>query len=237
MTVIAMPHEIGTCGRRIASRLAARLGIEFADEHFLGHRIADRLSRGKARFDRRFGQHGAFDDWLDVDDADLARHAEAEIQEQAAYGNILMRGWGASTVLRDNPHVLRIRVTAPTEFRISRLARKEHYGDRHVLSRMIWDADRCLASNLEPVFGQGWQSGDMYHVTLLSHLLPLEDAVEQLAAIVDAAVHPAGRARRRKARLHRPRPVQRWPRRIGSRERAVDPASLSEAEHVLFAAH
>ena len=43
----------------------------------------------------------------------LARYTAEEILDLANRGNVLIRGWGACVVLRDVPHVVRVRVCAP----------------------------------------------------------------------------------------------------------------------------
>lgn len=234
MTVIAMPLEIGTLGRQITRGLAHRLNVELADSSFLGQRIADRLSQPRARFDRSSGNLGAFADCLEVDDKVLGRAADEEIRELAAYGNIIMRGWGATSILRDNPHVLRLRVTAPLEVRIERLGRHEGIRDRDVLARMIEDADRCLATNLEPVKGPVWREPEIYHLSLATHGMSVGAIVDQLAAYVLAATKPGrpGLYSMSRVRRIRPMPAPRRPRRKGE---DFDLVSLSRAERTLFA--
>jgi hypothetical protein len=233
MPVIAMPHEIGTLGREIARGLAQRLRIDLADSSYLGQRIADRLSKPRARFDRNASNPGAFADCLDVDDTVLGRAADEEIRELAAYGNIIMRGWGAASILRDNPYVLRLRVTSPLELRIRRLGKHEGIRNPDILARMIEDADRCLATNLEPVVGPVWREHHVYHLSLAGQSLPVAAIVDQLAAYVAAATKSRRPGWHNLARTRRVRPLPA-PRKPQSTGEDIDLVSVSRAERKLF---
>ncbi len=179
MTVIAMAFEAGTHSRQIATLLAARLGIEFADIDYLRDRIADRLAP-------RIESHGphslspnSFRAALEMDDHELARTAEDEIRELAAYGNILLRGWGAAYFLRDSPGVVRVRTVASLKYRLAVLA--AHHPELSKAERLavIVENDKCLSSNLEPILGSAWTSPDLYHLAVdVEALGPIEAARE-----------------------------------------------------------
>ena len=180
MTVIAMTYEIGTQGRQIASELAVRLGIDFADDQFLERRIADRLMHGKGRVGTWAQQARNVDDWT------LARRATDEIMELSAYGNVLIRGWGAASLLRGKAHVIRVRVCAPASFRLRVLAERYPAQDDAALRWLIKHSDACLASNLEPVLGPDWQSDDLYHLKIDAQEMPVSSSVDVLERLIEA---------------------------------------------------
>lgn len=187
MTVIAMTHEIGTFGQEIASQLASHIGIDYADQQFLEERIADRSARDKGRCANQSDSAGHFDRHLQVDGRRLARHASDEIDELAAYGRILIRGWGAASLLRGNPHIIRIRVWAPMSFRLRVMAARDPTREKEALRRLIESSDACLASNLEPVMGPDWRSSAWYHIVLGTHLVSVDEGVAQLVRFITAA--------------------------------------------------
>jgi len=63
----------------------------------------------------------------------------------AQRGNVLIKGWGAATLLRDMPQVISARVCAPMEFRVrvmmERLGRKDAGAVREEIER--FDAARA----------------------------------------------------------------------------------------------
>jgi cytidylate kinase len=201
MTVIAMTHEIGTFGQQVASQLALRIGVDYADQQFLEQRIADRSARDKGLSACGCTSGTNFDSHLQVDGRRLARHARDEIGELAAYGHILMQGWGAASLLRDNPHIFRIRVWAPMSFRLRVMADREPTRNEGSLRRQIERSDTCLASNMQPVLGPDWQSAEFYHVVLGTHVMPVDDCVAQLERfITTASTQPGWRSRREAVR-------------------------------------
>jgi hypothetical protein len=57
-----------------------------------------------------------------IDRRRLFHYAAEEILRLAQHGNVLIKGWGVATLLRDLPGVISVRVCAPMEFRVRVLA-------------------------------------------------------------------------------------------------------------------
>ena len=194
MTVIAMTHETGTQGREIAARLAQRLGVDFADEHFLGQRIADRLVRDKGHFPSGLDQVSVLGDCLRIVGRGLRSCAAEEIMELAAYDNILMRGWGAASLLADTPNTFCIRLYAPMRARLRVIAARKPAADARALQDLIEQSDASLSSNLEPVLGADWRTAKHYHLVLNTELQSVDASVDRIACVIDAATRRAQRA-------------------------------------------
>ncbi len=194
MTVIAMTHETGTQGREIAARLAQRLGVDFADEHFLGQRIADRMVRDKGHFPAGLDQVSVLGDCLRIVGRGLRSCATDEIMELAAYDNILMRGWGAASLLSETTHTFRIRLYAPMRARLRVVAARKPAAEARALQDLIEQSDASLSSNLEPVLGADWRTAKHYHLVLNTDLQSVDASVDRIACIIDAATRRARRA-------------------------------------------
>lgn len=61
---------------------------------------------------------------LRIDGTRMARYTAREIIEIAVKGNVLIRGWGATYLLRSVPHVLCVRICAPMPFRTRMLMKR-----------------------------------------------------------------------------------------------------------------
>src|SRR4030095_13846480 len=61
--------------------------------------------------------------WL-INRKKLSRYTCEQILGLAQQGNVLIRGWGAATLLRDMPQVISVRVCAPMSFRVQVMMRR-----------------------------------------------------------------------------------------------------------------
>jgi len=62
------------------------------------------------------GEASLLERWK-LDRKRMSRYTAQEILELAAKGNVLIRGWGATYLLKSVPHVVCVRVCAPMPFR------------------------------------------------------------------------------------------------------------------------
>lgn len=191
MTVIAMTYETGTHGRQIATKVAASLGILLADRHYLRERLIDRLENRRLQGGCGLEEVAAFNHAHSIDDRRLARLAEEEVREHTAYGNVLLRGWGAASLLRDMAYVVRVRVWAPLDYRLQILSERNPGLSRGALLQAIAESDSCLSSNLEPVLGPVWRTDDIYHLTLNTETLTVPDAASRIEQLVVSKLKPA----------------------------------------------
>jgi Cytidylate kinase-like family len=178
MTVIAITHEIGTIGDELAAMLAEHFRLAYADRQYLEHRIADRWAERERGYNQLRSGVGRFKHFTNVSTSRLAKYAADEIVELAAYGDVVLRGWGATAVLRDSPHVLCVRICASMNFRERILAASKPNLTGSEICRTIHESDAMLSSNQEPVFGPGWRRDESYDVVLRSDLLSLRQVVE-----------------------------------------------------------
>lgn len=236
MPVIALTHEIGTFGWQIAAMIATHLGLDFADQDFLEGRIANRSMSEEHPAGCPHDAADGLGRSLAVDNWSLARHAEDEIRELAAYGNVVVRGWGAPSLLRDTPHVLRVRVVAPPCFRVGVLAAHHPTQSEAELLRLIDGSDTCLASNLEPVLGPEWRSGDFYHLTIGTHEVPIADAVRRIEKLIWTGFEHLQTVTRKPLRRSRRarRPEIRRIVGASSSQGTIDRSSIARAEQLLF---
>lgn len=196
MTVIAITHETGTLGSGLAVMLARHFGLAYAGKGALENRVVERLTETRAAYGGAVRANVLFDDLASVTDLTLSRHAADAVAEFAAYGNIVLRGWGATNILRTAPHVLRIRFVAPMSFRREVLAATCRGQSHRDFCQMISDSDRMLSTNQEPIFGPGWRFATSYDLVLRSHQLTLK----QVTDLVEQALQEKSRAQAFNAR-------------------------------------
>ena len=116
MAVIAMTREMGTLGKDVAAGLAERLGLTVVHHELVEH-VAERAGMRESEVHRFLeGESSLFDRWT-IDSKRLSRYTAEEVLELALRGNVVIRGWGATYLLRSVPHVICVRICAPMSFR------------------------------------------------------------------------------------------------------------------------
>jgi hypothetical protein len=104
MALITMTREIATLGKDVAAGLAERLGLEVVHHELVEHGIAERAGlRESAVHHFLEGEASLMERWR-IDRKKLSRYTAQEILELAVRGNVLIRGWGATYLLRSVPH-------------------------------------------------------------------------------------------------------------------------------------
>src|SRR5450432_1006401 len=118
MTVIAMTRQLGCLGADVASGIAKRLGLKVIHSEIVANHVAERLGVGQGTVLRYVeGSASMFERWA-INKRKLSRYTAEEILRLAQQGNVLIRGWGAATLLRDVPQVISVRVCASMDFRV-----------------------------------------------------------------------------------------------------------------------
>ena len=184
MTVIAMTREMGTRGKDVAASLADRLGIVVVHHEVVERHLAERLSMTESAVHRFLeGEASLWERW-NVDDRRLSRFTSEEILELAMRGNILIRGWGAAQLLRDIPHVLRVRICAPMSQRIEEMKQRLGVDDNEIVSREIERNDEAHARSVQRQFHTDWQHATSYDIVINTAHVAIEVAaalIQQLA--------------------------------------------------------
>ena len=132
MTVIAMTREMGTRGKDVALELSVQMELALIHHQLVEQDIAKRLSVEVGDVHRFLeGSPSLLTRWK-IDQQRLSRYTTEEILKLAQKGNVIIRGWGAAYLLKDIPHVMRVRICAPMKYRIKCMM------DRLGLTVQLW---------------------------------------------------------------------------------------------------
>ncbi len=192
MTVIAMTRQLGCLGTEVASGIARRLGLKIIHSEIVANNVAERLGVGEKAVLRYVeGSASLFERWA-INKRKLSQYTTEEILSIAQQGSVLIRGWGAATLLRDMPHVISVRVCASMNFRIrvmmERLGSKDADAVRDELERF----DAAHARTLRASFNVEQEDALLYHIVLNTERLPVDACVH---AVCQLAEHPRFRDR------------------------------------------
>jgi len=182
MPVIAMNHEMGSQGMFVAEGLAAQLGLSMVHHEVVDY-VAEKMHARKSTV-RRFleGKAGMLERWS-TDESTLAVYKAEEILDLAAKGNVLIRGWGATYLLRRIPHVVSVRVCAPIEKRIKLLMERLDT-DEEFAREEIRRSDAAHIANMQHQFGVTWGDPLLYDIVLNTERVSIESCIEQVKQLV-----------------------------------------------------
>jgi cytidylate kinase len=188
MAVITVTREMGTLGKDVVQGVADALKCEVVHHEMVEHDLAARLGMQESAVHRYLeGDATLFERWK-VDKQKLSRYTALEILKLAQKGNIIIRGWGASALLRDVKHVLRVRLCAPPEFRQTVLMRRLNVHDTNLARREIERSDAAHGRIVHGFFGLDWKNPLLYNIVLNTGSLPLQTCV---ATLTQLAADPA----------------------------------------------
>lgn len=184
MTVIAMTREIGSLGADVAAGIAKELDLEIIHSEIIANQIAERMGVEESAV-RRYvnGSASILERWL-INRRKLSRYTSEEILRLAQQGNVLIRGWGAATLLRDMPQVISVRVCAPMAFRVRIMTARMGIKDAEAVRREIEQFDAAHTRVMRSSFNVEREDALLYHLVLNTDRLPVDacvNAVCQLA--------------------------------------------------------
>jgi cytidylate kinase len=177
MAVIAFTQEMATLGSDVAMGVCEALGLEMV-RHEVGDHVAGKMHVKKSLIRRlREGKAGPFERWT-ADEKSISIFTAEEVYDLAVKGNVLIRGWGATMLLRPVSHVPCVRVCAPMDLRVERLMKRLETDDEKLARHEIETDDHARASRMSEHFGVHWGDPTLYDLTLNTERMPVATCVD-----------------------------------------------------------
>lgn len=186
MAVIAMTREMATLGQDVVSGLADRLGLRVVHHELVAQDIAERSGMRESEVQRFLdGEASLLQRWR-VDRTRMSRYTAEEILDLAVKGNVLIRGWGATYLLRSVPHVVCVRICAPMADRERVLMQRLGLRDAATARREIERNDAAHNGTMQSLFGIDWTDPALYALVLNTARIPVADCVEHIVRVVES---------------------------------------------------
>jgi hypothetical protein len=106
------------------------------------------------------------------------------VLDAAARGNVVIRGWGATQLLRAVPHIPCVRVMRPVEQRVEWLMKELGTDNRGLAEAEIRRSDQANATRMHDQFGVHWGDPVLFDMVLNTERLSVSTCVEQLKALL-----------------------------------------------------
>jgi cytidylate kinase len=182
MPVIAMTQEMGSLAKDVSLRLAEVMGLGVMRHEVLDH-VADRMNVPKSLIGRlREGKAGLVER-LTADQRSVSLYTAEELFALAARGDVVLRGWGATCLLRPVPHVVCVRITRPFAKRVEWLMGHLETEDAALAEAEVRRSDRAHAARMNELFDVTWGDPVLYDLVINTDRVSVDGAVEQIRAL------------------------------------------------------
>lgn len=179
MPVIALTQEMGSLAKDVAQRVAELGGLSVLRNEVVEN-VAERMHVPPSLIRRvREGKAGLVER-LTTDKEEFALYTAEEILHQAERGNVILRGWGATCVLRGVPHVVRVRVTRPFDSRVGWVMDHLETDNRHQAETEVRRSDNAHAARMHATFGVTWGDPLLYDLVINTDRISVESAAQQI---------------------------------------------------------
>ena len=183
MPVIALTQGMGSLAQDIAEQLAGELQLSTL-QHEVAERVANKMHVSKSLISRlRAGKAGTFER-LTADRDSIAVYSAEEVLETAARGNVVLRGWGATCLLRAVPHVPCVRILRPFAKRVQWLMAELDTDDLDLAEAEIKRSDDANAARMHEQFGVTWGDPVLFDLVLNTDRLSVDTCVQQIKSLL-----------------------------------------------------
>ena len=178
MPVISMTHEMASLGKDVAHQVAEELGLTLVRDEMISDLVAVKMQKSKSAIRRYREGRASLLERLETKRKSLAVYSAEEVYEYAAEGNTLIRGWGATYLLRPVSHVIRVRICAPFERRVQWLMERLDTDDESFVKEEIRRSDASRHANINEWFHETWGNPLDYDLVLNTGRMSVESCVE-----------------------------------------------------------
>lgn len=185
MPFIAMTREMGSLGKDVAAAIADRLGRQVVHHEIIDN-LASKMRLRKSHVVRFLEGKSGIWERLTTDKTSLSIYTADETFALAESDRVaVIRGWGATHLLRPVPHVVSVRVCAPFEVRVKRMMERLNTGDRDFVENEIRMSEEAHGAITRRHFGLNWQDSENYDLVLNTERLTIEECVDEVMSLLD----------------------------------------------------
>jgi cytidylate kinase len=180
MPLIAMTREMGSLGKDVAAGIAERTQRKVV-YHEIIEPIANKMRLRKSHVERFLDGKSGLWERLTTDKTSLSIFTADETFRFLRDGSTgVIRGWGAVHLLKDVPHVIRVRICAPLETRVRRMMERLATDNREAVENEIEISEEAHSAITRRHFGVNWRDPEHYDLVLSTERLSVEECVDEI---------------------------------------------------------
>ncbi len=184
MPLIAMNREIGSLGKDVAQGLEQALGMKIRHHEIIDH-LANRARLRKSHVISFLEGKQGLIERLTTDEVSLRVLTADEIVSMAEGGEpIILRGWGATSLLKDVPHAVRICVSASRRTRVKRMMERLGSDDMSRVERIVDQNDESARTVMRRHFHIDPRDINEYDMGFNTDRVSVDQCVDEIVKLV-----------------------------------------------------
>jgi cytidylate kinase len=184
MPLIAMTREMGSLGKDVAAGIAERTQRKVVYQEII-EPIANKMRLRKSHVQRFLDGKSGLWERLTTDKTSLSIFTADETFRFLRDGStVVIRGWGAVHLLKEIPHVIRVRVCAPLELRVERMMERLATDNREAVENEIAMSEEAHSAITRRHFGVNWRDSEHYDLVLCTERLSVDECVDEVECMM-----------------------------------------------------
>jgi cytidylate kinase len=184
MPLIAMTREMGSLGKDVAAGIAQRANKKVV-YHEIIEPIANKMRLRKSHVERFLEGKAGIWERLTTDRTSLSIFtADETFKFLRDDSTAVIRGWGAAHLLKNIPHVIRVRICAPLETRVSRMMKRLATDNRDTVESEIQLSEEAHTAITKRHFGVNWRDPENYDLVLCTERLSVDECVDEIEGMM-----------------------------------------------------
>lgn len=182
MSILAVTREMGSLGTAIGREVARRLGYAFVRHQIIAE-AAQLYDAAEENLIATVEAKPAVWDGLNEAARRHFAYVAAEVLEAALKDDVVIMGRWSTLLLRGVAHALRVRICAPREIRIRRVAESLGVGPEEARIR-VQCSDQGIRARIRQFFDVEWNDPALYDLVLSTERFGEDDAADLLCQVL-----------------------------------------------------
>jgi cytidylate kinase len=200
MAIITISHQMGAGGPDIGMALAQRLGYRYVDQELIQDAVR-RYGLAEEKLSHLDESKPTLFERFDAETRHYITILQTTLLEFAEGDNAVLMGRGGQWLLRGIPHVLRVRLIAPLEFRVRQWIKRtaevtNEMPNQRAAADFVRRDDNEKSGRMRYLYEVDIADPTLYDVVINTEKLPHEavvDMVERAVRHTNLATTPAGK--------------------------------------------
>jgi cytidylate kinase len=187
MPLIAMNREMGSLGKDVAAGLEQALGMKTRHHEMIDH-LANRARIRKSHVVSFLEGRQGLLERLTTDQLRLRILTADEILSMAESEQaIILRGWGATSLLKEVPHAVRVCVSASRRTRVRRMMERLGSDDEKKIARLVDQNDEAARAVMRRHFHIEPRDINEYDMGFNTDRVSVDQCVDEVVKMVKSA--------------------------------------------------